>query len=289
MYNIRNRNSGKCLNVNYGTDANGTNVNQYTFDESYEQKFSLEYLGGDRTYKLYAFCSEEGYSRVLDVYRPLQNNANVDIWDDGDDDAQIWRIVHEGNGYYSIRLAYNTNLALTAYGTSNGGGSGTSSTSAGNVFVSNYTGVANQQWSFERTTALLTWDLVAPDKHLYYVSTTKYLNELNTAISKWNNVYSGLIVSSFSNISRITISDIYEENSNVVGTTSSTGTIKFNTYYLDNYDADSRLKTCIHELGHALKLHHIRDFASVMYPYSCSNIFLSPNDIWNLQNAYVRY
>lgn len=42
-YNLANKNSGKYLNVNYGTDANGTNVTQYTNDGSIEQKFAVVY------------------------------------------------------------------------------------------------------------------------------------------------------------------------------------------------------------------------------------------------------
>lgn len=41
VYHLINKASGKCLNVNYGTDANGTNVNQYTKDGSREQYFKL--------------------------------------------------------------------------------------------------------------------------------------------------------------------------------------------------------------------------------------------------------
>lgn len=286
MYNIKNRNSGKYLNVNYGTDADGTNVNQYTYDGSNEQKFTLDYLGGDREYLIYAYCST---TRVLDVYRPLQNNANVDIWTDDDYDAQVWKIESLGNGYYSIRLAYNTNLALTAYGTSNGGGSGTSSTSAGNVFVSTYTGATNQQWSFERTPALLTWDLVASDKHLYYTGTTKYLNEFLTGVNRWNNVRSNLIIQTNAMITRVTISDYTEANSGVAGTTSSAGTIKFNTYYMDSYATANRVNCCVHELGHALRLDHRRDPSSVMYYSNTSTTTPNADDVWNLDHAYILY
>lgn len=286
VYNIKNRNSGKYLNVNYGTDANGTNVNQFTADGSNEQKFTLDYMGGDKTYRLYAYCST---TRVLDVYRPLQNNANVDIWEDNDNDAQIWKIESLGNGYYSIKLAYNTNLALTAYGTSNGGGSGTGPTSAGNVFVSTYTGATNQQWSFERTTTLLTWDLVATDKHLYWTGTTSYSSQFSTAVAKWNALSYNLILETHVHANRVTISDYYEANSGVVGTTSSLGTIKFNTYYLDSYSNDQIVNCCVHELGHALRLGHMRDPSSVMY---YSNTYVTtPNsqDRWNFNQAYLLY
>lgn len=289
LYNIKNRNSGKYLNVNYGTDANGTNVNQFTDDGSYEQKFAIVYSGDDKTYKIFAYCSSESLSRVVDVYRPLQNNANVDIWANGDDDAQFWKIEHLGNGYYSIKLAYNTNLALTAYGTGNGGGSGTSSTSIGNVFISTYTGATNQQWSFIQTPALLTWDLVTPDKHLYYEASTSYLTSFNTAVNTWNNLHSGLIQSSFSNVGRITVSDYTESNTNVVGETSSSGTIRFNTYYMSGYGNTERVNVCTHELGHALRLKHRRELTSVMYPEVSSMTALSSSDIWNFNKAYLLY
>lgn len=285
LYNIKNRNSGKYLNVNYGTDADGTNVNQYTYDGSDEQKFTLDYMG-DQTYKLYVFCSD---TRVLDVYRPLQNNANVDIWLDNDLDAQVWKIENLGNGYYSIKLSYNTNLALTAYGTSNGGGSGKGPTSAGNVFVSTYTGAANQQWSFERTPALLSWDLVSTDKKLHISVDTKYLNYVSTATNIWNNIKSGLIQNSYDGLMMARISDYYEENTGVLGTTSASGTIKFNTYYLDNRPYDTVLNCVIHEIGHALRLHHYQDVSSVMNYFN--NGVTTPNaiDIWNLNQAYLYY
>lgn len=152
IYNLTNKASGKCLNVNYGTDANGTNVTQYTKDGSPEQRFKLVYNSSRDSYKLYAICSSNGGNRVVDIYRPIQSGANVDIWTPDDNDAQDLIITSRGNGYYSIHPRVDTSLALTSYGTGNGSGAGTSSTSAGNIFVSTYTGSNNQLWSFKETT-----------------------------------------------------------------------------------------------------------------------------------------
>ena len=149
VYHLINKASGKCLNVNYGTDANGTNVNQYTKDGSREQYFKLVYNSSRDSYKLYAMCSSNGGNRVIDIYRPIQAGANVDIWTPDDNDAQDLIIINRGSGYYSLHLRYNTNLALTSYGTGNGGGSGTSSTSTGNVFVTTYSGTNNQLWAMK--------------------------------------------------------------------------------------------------------------------------------------------
>lgn len=94
-------------------------------------------------------CSSNGGNRVIDIYRPIQAGANVDIWTPDDNDAQDLIIINRGSGYYSLHLRYNTNLALTSYGTGNGGGSGTSSTSTGNVFVTTYSGTNNQLWAMK--------------------------------------------------------------------------------------------------------------------------------------------
>lgn len=145
VYVIKNKASGKFLNVNFGTDANGTNVIQWTRDGSIEQEWRYwENTGsGARVSMLYAMCSSNGTNRVLDVLRTggsssgsLQEGCNVDIWEEGDYDAQFWLIAPAGNGYYTIKLFSDPSLILTAYGTSNGSGAGTSPTSPGNVYVS---------------------------------------------------------------------------------------------------------------------------------------------------------
>lgn len=160
VYNITNKASNKCLNVNFGTDANGTNVTQFTKDGSLEQRFKLVYNSSRDSYKLYTMCSSNGTNRVLDILRTggsasgsIASGCNVDIWTPNDNDAQDFKIINRGGGYYSLHPRVNTNLALTSYGTSNGSGAGTSSTSAGNVFISTYNGSNNQLWSFRATKA----------------------------------------------------------------------------------------------------------------------------------------
>ena len=162
LYNIRNRNSGRYLNVNLGKDANKINVIQWAKDGSAEQRFKLEYLSASSSYYLRAICSSNGNNRVLDVYRDIntiRGGCNADIWTPTDANAQQWLITGVGGGFFKITLRSNQNLALTAYGTANGSGGGVSAASKGNVFVSAYTGAASQQWSFERL------DTPAPNKY----------------------------------------------------------------------------------------------------------------------------
>jgi len=75
----------------------------------------------------------------------------------------------------------------------------------------------------------------------------------------------------------------------VVGVTSSAGTIKFNTYYMDQNTTNQKRNTCIHELGHALGLKHRRELDSVMYKSVTSNIAPNEMDEWNYAEAFINY
>lgn len=147
VYNIKNLGSGKYLNVDYGKDINATNVYQWTGDGSIEQKFRLSFWG--KAYKINAMCSSNGYDKTLDIVKSNGNvvsDANVEIYESIDDVAQEWLFVEVEKGVYKIVPKYNTDLALSVYGKDNGSGSGTTSTSNGNVFVSTYTGDDSQKW-----------------------------------------------------------------------------------------------------------------------------------------------
>lgn len=156
VYNIFNKASGKCLNVNYGTDANGTNVTQYTPDGSLEQRFKLK-ANLRNSFNIYPMCSSSG--RVLDILRvngsssgAIASGCNIDIWKSGDNDAQDFVFQSESGGYFSIHPKAALNLAITTNGTSNGSGAGTSPTATGNVYVSSYTGADNQLWYLQEAT-----------------------------------------------------------------------------------------------------------------------------------------
>lgn len=185
IFNVINKASGKCLNVNYGTDANGTNVTQYTRDGSLEQRFKLVYTSSRDSYKLYAMCSSNGTNRVLDVLRvggsasgAINSGCNVDIWAPNDDEAQDFIIIHRGNGYYSLHPRVNDDLALTTNGTGNGSGAGTSPSSIGNVYVSTYTGSDNQLWSFDDTTVICYYYNDAGDRTPTHTQTEYYTTRM---------------------------------------------------------------------------------------------------------------
>ena len=136
----------------YGTDANGTNVYQYTKDGSVEQKFKVVYDSSTDSYKLYAMCSSNGNNRVIDVKRggaALASGQNVDIWTPVDHTAQRVEITYLTYNIYHIRMKANTGLYLTTRDSSNGTKAGTSATSPGNVHINSFDVNLNQQWAFE--------------------------------------------------------------------------------------------------------------------------------------------
>ncbi|MDL2287440.1 RICIN domain-containing protein [Eubacteriales bacterium OttesenSCG-928-G02] len=147
-YVIENAASGKVLNVNSGTNADGTSINQYTRSNSSAQQFKLDYNSATGGYRLRAMCSSSGSGRVVDS-TSVSSGGNVRLWSVlSDSKTQDWIIVPVTYSSFKIVSRANPTLALTSYGTSNGTSSGTGTTSSGNVFISAYTGSENQLWNF---------------------------------------------------------------------------------------------------------------------------------------------
>lgn len=148
IYSFKNVATGKYMNVHYGLDQNNVNVYQWTKDGSVEQNFKLT-QNENGHYLIRAMCSSNGSNRVLDIVKSsgqVVAGCNVQIYTAVDPTAQEWKLYHVGNGRYKIVPNANTNVALTVYGTSNGSASGTTSTSAGNIYLSTYSGASNQLW-----------------------------------------------------------------------------------------------------------------------------------------------
>ncbi len=148
FYKIRNSTTGKMLNVySSGNPSNGTNVVLYTDDGSAEQKWKILSTSGG--YKLQC---QDG-TKVLDRYTVSGSSLNnADVWDNttGDNAAQIVQfyeaISGSGTDLYRIKLVSN-GYYLSSYGSSNGTGSGKSTTSVGNVFWKSTSGQQNI-WQF---------------------------------------------------------------------------------------------------------------------------------------------
>jgi hypothetical protein len=138
------------------------------------------------------------------------------------------------------------------------------------------------------TTSILDWHLVDSGKHLDWSGSTAYQDQFDSSVKVWNNYKSGVIrKDSLATINDVTISDYYEKSS-TAGVTSHSGTIKFNTYKMEDYSTTKRKNVCIHELGHALGLEHNQQ-GDVMYAYVSTVTSLSANDKASYDKSYSRY
>lgn len=138
------------------------------------------------------------------------------------------------------------------------------------------------------TLSLQTWDLVDSGKHMDYVNNSQYA--VTSGIAKWNAYKSGVIrADTLLTINDVTYSDVTSLGTDIVGQTSSNGTIKFATQYMNNYGSSSKLNVVIHETGHGLRLDHRDETDSVMIPYVTSITTLSSGDKNNYDYAYDNY
>ncbi len=97
-------------------------------------------------------CSSNGTNRVVDISTlggPLSAGNNVQIWTEIDPMAQQFSIIPLGQNQFRISPKANGAIYFAAYGDLNGTAEGRSSTSAGNVYLSDYIGEMYQHWMFE--------------------------------------------------------------------------------------------------------------------------------------------
>lgn len=137
---------------------------------------------------------------------------------------------------------------------------------------------------------LLGWDLVDSGKHLDWTGSTKYQSAFNRAVDEWNSYKPGVIrKDGMFTETDVTISD-FVSSSNIAGSTSNTGTIKFNTLIMDNLSVKSRRNTCTHELGHALGLgDRTKVKKAIMYYANSEIVSLKEPDKISYDAAYNNY
>lgn len=136
QYKLVNRNSGKVLDVQYGSKDNGANVLQYTYQGNANQKWYLEPTGDGYYYIKNAYTG-----KVADVSgKSKDNNGDVIQWTNNGGANQQWKIEATDSGYYKL-INRNSGLALDV--------SGKSKVDNGDVIQYTYKGGANQQWKIE--------------------------------------------------------------------------------------------------------------------------------------------
>lgn len=106
-YYLKNKKTGKFLNVSYGLDENKQNIDLFDFHEGNAQKFSITSTGNG--YKMRPLCSS---SRVVNAWgdNPSEG-SNVNLYDDVSNSTQWWKFEAVSGGYI-IHNVYNPSLVL---------------------------------------------------------------------------------------------------------------------------------------------------------------------------------
>ena len=133
LYVIRNVNSGKALDVYYGSADNGANILQYAYNGYQNQKWYLQKQSDG-----YYILKSAGSGKVAEVADASSaDGANVQQWNYHDAANQEWKIEQVGSNYRIINRLSGKALDV----------SGRSVKDNANVLQWRYSGAANQLWS----------------------------------------------------------------------------------------------------------------------------------------------
>lgn len=201
VYTFKNAESGRMMNVYAGSDYNGNAVTIWQHDGTIDQKFRVEHNGNGQ-YFVYAQCSGSG--RVLDILREgnsangaLKHGCVVDIYNKGDNDAQLFYIYPVGDGKYVFELGSAAGRVVAATD------SGASHTDGSQLILKDYTGAAFEQWYLcdengNRIDRVLSGISIksAPSKTTYYVGESLSTSGL-TLTAQYNDGSSKEITSGY--------------------------------------------------------------------------------------------
>ena len=141
VYMIKNKNSGKYLDVDYGGTANETNVSQHAYNGADNQKWYLEFLNDG----LYSVRPLHAPAKALNVYNAgTANNTNVQIYSfNPNDNACLWTIRYDAEGHYYFVPFCSRNSLLAVQNSS--------TENSANVVIQNADYNAdNQRWYLEK-------------------------------------------------------------------------------------------------------------------------------------------
>ncbi|HNX87594.1 MAG TPA: RICIN domain-containing protein [Paludibacteraceae bacterium] len=141
-YVLVNRNSGKVMEVTFGSTSSGANVWQNSFipDATYQQWNVTPVdsrIGGDFSY--FTITSVKS-SKSLDIYNwSLDNTGNIVQWDVANGANQQWYLEYAEDGWFYIRSRHSAKCIEVA---------NASMTNGANVYQWEKDGDRNQQWRF---------------------------------------------------------------------------------------------------------------------------------------------
>lgn len=140
IYRINARHSGKSLDVASYSQADGGNVQQYTYSGGDNERWTVTSLGSGQ-YSIRAVHS----GKALDVSgSSTADGADINQWTYSSGNNQKWKIESVGSGYYRI-VSVNSNKCVGVVGTSTADGA------AINQYTCN--GNTNQQFQFQLLSA----------------------------------------------------------------------------------------------------------------------------------------
>lgn len=138
-YYIKSKYSNLYLDTEQNASANG-NVIQYGFHGNDNQVWVVKHQS-DGYYKLYSPWYNE--TKCLDVTsNPTQNGSNVDVYDDGDGDYLLFKLVSNNDGSYRIISKWSGNQKVLDV-------CGPSTAPTANIQIWEYLNVDQQKWYFE--------------------------------------------------------------------------------------------------------------------------------------------
>lgn len=138
-YYIKSKYSNLYLDTEKNASANG-NVIQYSFHGDNNQVWVVRYQS-DGYYKLYSPWYNE--TKCLDVTsNPTQNGSNVDVYNDGDGDYLLFKLVSNNDGSYRIISKWSGNQKVLDV-------CGPSTAPTANIQIWEYLNVDQQKWYFE--------------------------------------------------------------------------------------------------------------------------------------------
>ncbi len=148
-YKIKNQNSGLYLEAADGVAANGTNVQQgttgamnWTFEDA-----------GEGYYRVYSELGD-GRTYLLDLdYGKVDNGTNIGIWGDTASDAQLFKLVANGDGSYTICTKATGDASAL-------GVTAASKDEGANVIQWACDGTSNQNWILEIVIPSLNGNLI---------------------------------------------------------------------------------------------------------------------------------
>ncbi len=131
-----NQNSGKVIDVENASTADGANVIQWTDSGSNSQRWQFQYDGAG-----YFRFRNINSGKILDVSSgSTSNGGNIIQWTDNGGDNQKWRIIDKGNGYYKLKNKKSGLLVDV---------SNASASDGGNIVQWADNGGTNQAWSIQ--------------------------------------------------------------------------------------------------------------------------------------------